>query len=70
MNQREDLKITNESRDGLKVTNLNGKEVYLQTLSPVSVIVDLNLNSLSSGLYNLSIRQGKHFDNRNLVITR
>ena len=54
----------------LTITDLLGKQVYFQTLNPVSSIVDLNLNSLSAGVYNLSISQGDQSDFRNLVITR
>jgi hypothetical protein len=54
----------------LTITDLLGKQVYFQTLNPVSSIVDLNLNSLPAGVYNLAISQGKHCDYRNLIITR
>jgi len=69
MIQRENL-ISRIKSACLKVTNLNGKVVYFKAFNTISKIVDLNLNSLSAGVYILSISQGKHCDYRNLVITR
>ena len=63
-------KFDKKEKTIVTVTDLFGRQVFFQTLNYFNSKVDLNLNSLSSGLYNLSISQGNECDFRNLVIAR